>query len=164
MQIPPDNDDNELTDEEKNTIIKLREKNSVENIKNIISSFKIKSLDELKEFINSQVEEHEKADGTNENEYVPIERETFEAIVLFMLNTGFVIEKIDYNILFNGINYEAEEPVDMEEEFDGWYYYDKLETAISDMNEKKGLPVEVKYLFDLYYYTFWPDSINKPMI
>ena len=163
MQISPDNDDNKLTDEEKNAIIKLREKYSVENIKNIISSFKIKSLDELKEFINSQAEEHEKADGNDENEYVPIERETFKAIVLFMVNTGFVIEGIDYNILFNGINYEVEDPVDTGEEFDSWYYYDKLETTISDMNEKNKLPVEVKYLFDLYYYTFWPDSISKPI-
>ena len=163
MQISPDNDDNKLTDEEKNAIIKLREKNSVENIKNIISSFKIKSLDELKEFINSQAKKHEYADGNDESEYVPIESETFEAIVLFMLNTGFVIEGIDYNIFFNGINYEVEDPVNTEEEFDSWYYYDKLETIISDMNEKNKLPSEVKYLFDLYYYTFWPDSISKPI-
>ena len=36
---------------------------------------------------NSQAEKHEKADGSDESEYVPIESETFEAIVLFMLNS-----------------------------------------------------------------------------
>jgi hypothetical protein len=154
MQVPPAK---ELTDEEKSEIIKLREKNSVDNIKNIISSFDIKSFDELKTFIKSQAEEHEKTDGDEEISYVSNERETFDEIVLFMLNSGFVIEGIDYNIFFHGINYDVMDPVDTGEEFDGWFYYEKLETAVSEMNEKNELPDKVKYLYDLYYHTFYPD-------
>ncbi len=115
----------------------------------------MKTIKKLEEFIKLKAKEHQESDPNNDSpyEYEIIEQEVFIEIAKFFINEGVKPEGIDYDIFFNGIDYDVE---DVDEEFDRDHYYTKLFEIIDEMNEKKELPENVEYIYNFYLETFWP--------
>ena len=77
----------------------------------------MKTIKKLEEFIKLKAKEHQESDPNNDSpyEYEMIEQDTFTEIAKFFINEGVKPEGIDYDIFFNGIDYDVE---DVDEEFD----------------------------------------------
>ena len=113
----------------------------------------MKKIQELENYIKLKSEEHKNAD--DEFEYENSEITVYKEMMRFFLNEGFTLKGIDFNIFFNGIDFDDESNIDADEDMDSTYYFNKILETIEEMDGNNELPSYVKQLHDLWKKSFF---------
>jgi hypothetical protein len=125
---------------------------------------KVKTFDELKEFIEIKAVEHQ-ADDVDLFEW--IESQVENEILLFAAVDGLVLKTIDLSLYLNNMSKTVDDfdnEVAWEEWSDKWFdeevpdYQYEIKEEMWALAEKQKLPTQTQLIYEFWISTFWPES------